>query len=141
MQCECLTPVSKWQWWNFGPISLLTQTNCSSLCLKQIISKAGNPAFDLFSQQDAAEILSYILEEFCGESVHASESIRIHIRQTIPAAHFNWRLIFYSPAACFRVDPEVPKLLLRIKFLEWRKWHFFRIRQRFTIWNGQKAID
>ena len=52
-------------------------------CLKQIISKAGNPAFDVFIQQDAAEILSYILEELCGESVNASESIRIHIRQTI----------------------------------------------------------
>ena len=52
-------------------------------CLKQIISKAENLAFDLFSQQDAAEILSYILEELCGESIHASESIRIHIRQSI----------------------------------------------------------
>ena len=52
-------------------------------CLKQIISKAGNPAPHLFSQQDAAEFLSYILEELCGESIHASESIRIHIRQTI----------------------------------------------------------
>ena len=63
-------------------------------CLKQIISKAGNPAFDLFSQQDAAEILSYILEKLCGESIHVSESIRIHIRQTyllhsMPAVYFN----------------------------------------------------
>ena len=48
-------------------------------CLKQIISKAGNPAFHLFSQQDAAEFLPYILKELCGESIHASESIRIHI--------------------------------------------------------------
>ena len=30
-------------------------------CLKQIISKAGNPAFDLFAQQDGAKMLSYIL--------------------------------------------------------------------------------
>ena len=36
-------------------------------CLNQIISKAGNCAFNLFSQQDAAEILSYILEELFGE--------------------------------------------------------------------------
>ena len=43
----------------------------------------GNPAFELFSKQDAAEILSYILQELCGESIHASESIRIHIRQII----------------------------------------------------------
>ena len=48
-------------------------------CLEQIISKAGNPAFDLFFQQDAAEIL-YILEELCGESTHASESIRIYVK-------------------------------------------------------------
>ena len=52
-------------------------------CVKQIICKVGNPAFNLFSQQNAAEILSYILEELCGESIHASEDIRIHIRQTI----------------------------------------------------------
>ena len=51
-------------------------------CLKQIISKVGNPAFDLFAQQDGAEMLSYILELY-GQSIHASESIRIHIRQTI----------------------------------------------------------
>ena len=44
---------------------------------------ARNRAFNLFYQQDAAEILSYILEELCGESIYASESIRIHIRQTI----------------------------------------------------------
>ena len=50
---------------------------------RQIISKAGNPTFDLFFQQDAAEILSYILEELCEESIHASESIKIHIRQTV----------------------------------------------------------
>ena len=52
-------------------------------CLKQIISKVENPAFDLFSQQDAADILSYNLEELCEESIHASESVRIHIRQII----------------------------------------------------------
>ena len=50
---------------------------------RQIISKAGNPTLDLFFQQDAAEILSYILEELCEESIHASESIKIHIRQTV----------------------------------------------------------
>ena len=52
-------------------------------CLKQIIAKAGNRAFDIFSQQYAAEILSYILEELCGESLYASEFMRIHIRQII----------------------------------------------------------
>ena len=40
-------------------------------CLKQIISKAGNSAFNLFFQQDAADIFSYILEELCRESIQA----------------------------------------------------------------------
>lgn len=39
-------------------------------CLKQIF-KAGNPASDLFSQEDGNEILSDILEELWGESTHA----------------------------------------------------------------------
>ena len=43
--------------------------------LKQIITKAGNPPFDLFSQQDAAAILSYILKELYGESVYFSHYI------------------------------------------------------------------
>ena len=74
----------------FVKIMSLLQTSKRALdpsyflkCLKQIISKAGNPAFDLSSQPDAAEILSYILEELCGKSIHASESIIIHIRQMI----------------------------------------------------------
>ena len=52
-------------------------------CLTKIIIKAGNLAFDLFSQQDAVEVLSYILEELCGESIHSGEFIRVHSRQTI----------------------------------------------------------
>ena len=74
----------------FVKIMPLLQTSKGALdpsyflkCLKQIISKAGSPAFDLFSQQDATEILSYILGELCRECIHASESVRIHIRQTI----------------------------------------------------------
>ena len=46
-------------------------------CMKQIISKAGILAFDLFSQQNAAEIVSYILEELCRESIRGSESIKL----------------------------------------------------------------
>ena len=107
MPCECITSVSQYsgQIWSkfsahisklpqfvaaFVKLSSLLQTSKGALdpsyflkCLKQIISKAGNPAFDGFTQQDAAEILSYILEELCGESINASESIRIHIRQNI----------------------------------------------------------
>ena len=52
-------------------------------CLKQIVSKAENSAFHLFSQHNAVEIISYILEELCGEAIDVSESIRIHIRQII----------------------------------------------------------
>ena len=52
-------------------------------CLKHILSKTRYLAFNLFLQQDTAEILPYILEELCGESIHASESIRIHIRLSL----------------------------------------------------------
>ena len=107
MLCECIMSVSQYSgkiWSNFAahisklPQSVaafvkllsLLQTSKGALapsyflkCLKQTISKAGNPAFDGFTQQDAAEILLYILEELCGGSINASESIRIHIRQTI----------------------------------------------------------
>ena len=75
---------------DFVKIMSLLQTSKGALdpsyflkCLKQIISKTGNHAFDLFSQQDVAQILSDILEELFGESLHVSESIRTHIRQTI----------------------------------------------------------
>ena len=49
-------------------------------CLKRIISKAGNPAFDLFSQQDAAEMLSNILEKLCEESLaqYASSILQLN---------------------------------------------------------------
>ena len=66
----------------------------SSYFLKcQKITKAGNPTFDLFSQQDAAETLSFILQEICGESINASESTAINISQTLldklQAVYFN----------------------------------------------------
>ena len=74
---QCLSRMVKF-WSNFSPhtnklsqflaafakIMSLLQTSEGTLdssnflkCLEQIISKAGNPAFDLFFQQDAAEIL------------------------------------------------------------------------------------
>ena len=107
MLCGCLTPVSKYngqilvQFLSlqkkklpefvaaFVKMMSLLQTSKGALdssyffkCLMQIISKPQNLAFQSILQQDAAEILSYILE-LCGESIHASESIRIHIKQTI----------------------------------------------------------
>ena len=95
-------------------------------CLKQIISKAGNTAFGLFSQQDAAEILSYVLEELCGESIHASESIGIYIRQTISCTvcqqYTSTEDYFLFSSCLLQSRSEVPKCLLRIKFLEWQKW-------------------
>ena len=48
-------------------------------CLTKVIIKAGNLAFDLFSQQDAAEVLPCILEELCEEYIYSSEFIKVHI--------------------------------------------------------------
>ena len=86
MLCECVISVSKYNvkfWSNlsantnklpkfavaFVKLMSLWQTSKEALhssnffkCLRQIISKAVNLAFDLFSQQDTAEILSYILK-------------------------------------------------------------------------------
>jgi len=52
-------------------------------CLDQLIKKAGNKSFKLFQQQDAAEVISYILEELCSESIHAMNLLAIHTRQHI----------------------------------------------------------
>ena len=51
--------------------------------LNQIVHRAGNLDFDLFQQQDAAEILGYILEEFCSECVQSRNLVSISIRQTV----------------------------------------------------------
>ena len=51
--------------------------------LKQIILKSGRPDFDIFQQQDAAEILLCVLEELCGESILAQDSINVQVRKSI----------------------------------------------------------
>ena len=51
--------------------------------LDQLIKKAGNKSFKLFQQQDAAEVLSYILEELCSESIHAMNLLSTYTRQHI----------------------------------------------------------
>ena len=71
----------------FIKIMSLLQTSKGALdpsyflkCLKQILEILLGWKFCFQSIFPAAEILPYILEELCGESIHASESIRIHMR-------------------------------------------------------------
>ena len=69
-------------------------------CLKQIICKAwSNPAFDLFSQQDAAEIVSYILEKLCG--LYMAVNLLEFISDRLPLPQ----------------HAKAPKFLIRIKFI------------------------
>ena len=51
--------------------------------LKQTLIKSGRVDFDLFQQQDACEILSCILDEFCSHSLQALDLIKIQVRNTI----------------------------------------------------------
>ena len=50
--------------------------------LKQILIKSGRIEFNLFQQQDACEILSCILDEFCGHSLGALDLIKTQVRNT-----------------------------------------------------------
>ena len=51
--------------------------------LQRIIAKSGNTGFELFQQQDAAEVLSYIFDEFCGESLHAQHMLKFKMQSEI----------------------------------------------------------
>ena len=51
--------------------------------LQGIVTKSGKPNFSLFHQQDAAEILSCIFEEFCVESLHVQNMLRFKLRYEI----------------------------------------------------------
>ena len=51
--------------------------------LKQVLMKMGRTDFDLFQQQDAGEILSCVLNELCSESVQSSDSIKLHVKNTV----------------------------------------------------------
>ena len=42
-------------------------------CLQNTIIKSGKHCFDLFKQQDASEITSFVFEEWCRESPHAQQ--------------------------------------------------------------------
>ena len=50
--------------------------------LKQVLVKSGRADFNLFQQQDAAEILSCILIELCSESPIASDMISVYVKNT-----------------------------------------------------------
>ena len=54
--------------------------------LKQVLIKFGRIDFDIFQQQDAAEILLCVLEELCDESILAQDSINIQVKKTIACA-------------------------------------------------------
>ena len=63
-------------------------------CLKQILEILLGWKSCFQSIFPAAEILPYILEELCGESIHASESIRIsyeieYLLHSMSAVDFN----------------------------------------------------
>ena len=51
--------------------------------LKILRSHSWKPNFSLFQQQDAAEILSCIFEEFCIESLHAQHMVMFKLRNEI----------------------------------------------------------
>ena len=51
--------------------------------LQEIVTKSGKPNFSLFQQQDAAEILSCIFEEFYVESLHVQHMLRFKLRYEI----------------------------------------------------------
>ena len=51
--------------------------------LQGIVTKSVKPNFSLTQQQDAAEILSCISEEFCDESLHVQHMLRFKLRYKI----------------------------------------------------------
>ena len=50
---------------------------------QQFITKSGNTDFNIFQQQDAGEVLGYILEALCNESIITSNLLTIQCRQHI----------------------------------------------------------
>ena len=69
--------------------------------LQGIVTKSGKPNFSLFHQQDAAEILSCIFEEFCVKSLHVQHMLRFKFRHE------------FTCNTCFndRSNEESPSLL------------------------------
>ena len=51
--------------------------------LQGIVTKSGKPNFSRFQQQDAAEILSCIFEEFYVESLHVQHMLRFKLRYEV----------------------------------------------------------
>ena len=51
--------------------------------LQGVVTKSGKPNISLFQQQDTAEILSCVFEEFCVESLHAQYMLRFKLRNKI----------------------------------------------------------
>ena len=51
--------------------------------LKIILIKSGKTDFNIFCQQDAGEILSYILNEFCSHSPHVQQALNYSLQNEI----------------------------------------------------------
>ena len=51
--------------------------------LKQIIVRSGRADFNIFQPQDACEVLGCMLDEFCSESILASNLTKIHVKNTV----------------------------------------------------------
>ena len=51
--------------------------------LTDVIHRSGQTDFNIFSQQDAAEVLEYILNEFSSQSVLARDKLKFVVRTTI----------------------------------------------------------
>ena len=51
--------------------------------LNQVLIKVGRTNFNLFQQHDACEILPCILNELDGDSLLASDTINIHVRNSV----------------------------------------------------------
>ena len=75
---------------SFARIISLLRSSRSPLDLSQflwflqgVVTKSGKPNFSLFQQQDAAEILSCIFEQFCVQSLHVQHMLRFKLRYEI----------------------------------------------------------
>ena len=51
----------------------------------------------LFQQQDAAEILSCIFEEFCVESLHVQHMVKFNLRYEITSTHVSMTVLIKNP--------------------------------------------
>ena len=51
--------------------------------LTHVLVISGRADFNIYQQQDGCEVLGCMLDEFCSESVYASDLTRIHVKNTV----------------------------------------------------------